>query len=91
MSAPGGLWATAYDRTCHRRFRKGVEMSEQKASPGVLLRVEQVADVLCVSKRTVWRLVSGGRLAKGMHVGRCRRWLSADVEDFVRTLRASQT
>ena len=49
----------------------------------VLLRVEQVAAELGVSRRTVWRLVSGGRLPRPLAIGRCRRWRRADVERFV--------
>ncbi len=53
----------------------------------MLLRVEQVADIIGVSKRTVWRLVSGGQLPQPVSIGRCRRWKHADVEQFVKELK----
>ncbi len=52
----------------------------------VLLRVEQVALMLSVSKRTVWRLVSGGQLPQPVSIGRCKRWKQTDVEQFVEGL-----
>ena len=53
-----------------------------------LLRVEQVAEVLGISKRTVWRLVSGGQLPQPVAIGRCKRWKQADVERFVESLKS---
>ncbi len=53
----------------------------------MLLRVEQVADVLGISKRTVWRLVSGGILPPPVTLGRCKRWKHSDVARFVEGLK----
>jgi excisionase family DNA binding protein len=52
-----------------------------------LLRVEEVATLLGVSVRTVWRLVSRGELARPVAMGRCRRWFRSDVDDFLAALR----
>ena len=49
-----------------------------------LLTVEEVARILCVSKRTIWRLVASGELPPPVKVGkRLRRWRLQDIEDFV--------
>jgi excisionase family DNA binding protein len=56
--------------------------------PDALMRVEAVADYMGVSVRTVWRLVSSGRLARPVAIGRCKRWRRADVEKFVAALHA---
>ena len=65
----------------------GVSMkSVSGSSTTMLLNVGQVADKLGVSPRTVWRLVSGGKLPQPVAIGRCRRWHRADVEAFVDSL-----
>ena len=51
-----------------------------------LMRVEEVAELLAISKRTVWRLVGLGHLAKPLSIGRCKRWSRANVEAFIRSL-----
>ena len=52
----------------------------------MLLKVSQVAHKLGVSERTVWRLVSTGELARPVEIGRCRRWVTEDVDAYVRSL-----
>ena len=61
---------------------------KQQGRGQVLLRVRDVAETLGVSKRTVWRLVSGGRLPQPVAIGRCKRWRQADVEQFVEGLKS---
>ena len=49
-----------------------------------LLNVDEVAKVLSVSVRTVWRLVSAGELPPPMKVGkRLRRWRARDIENYI--------
>ncbi|MBC7819998.1 MAG: helix-turn-helix domain-containing protein [Planctomycetaceae bacterium] len=60
---------------------------QRQPTEAKLLRVEQVADRLGVSARTVWRLCSCGQLAKPLPIGRCRRWRKLDVDNFVESLR----
>lgn len=46
-----------------------------------LLRVKDVAAALAVSPRTVWRLVSAGRLPQPIRLGpRTCRWRWGDIE-----------
>ncbi len=55
-------------------------MSEQKP---LLLSVKQVAELLALSSRTVWRLVSAGELPEPVRIGRAARWRMEDIEEFV--------
>ena len=49
-----------------------------------LLNVSEVARILSVSTRTVWRLVSAGELPPPQRIGkRLRRWRAADIENYV--------
>lgn len=45
-------------------------------------RVGQLAALLGVSVREVWRLVSQGQLAQPMKIGRCAVWLESDIVEF---------
>ena len=64
-------------------------MSVSTSSVGVsrLLSVDDVAEVLRISKRTVWRLLSLGELPSPVSIGRSRRWLAADVDAYVSNLK----
>ena len=49
-----------------------------------LLDVQQVAGILQLSQRTVWRLASSGDIPKPVKLGpRLVRWRLADIERFV--------
>ena len=63
-------------------------MKSESISPCVeLLRVEEVARMLGISKRSVWRLVAGKELPEPVSIGRCRRWHVADVRAFIQSLK----
>lgn len=57
-------------------------MSEER-----FCKVGEVAHVLGVDDRTVWRLVQRGELAHPVRVGRCTRWPSSDVEAYITRLK----
>ena len=44
---------------------------------------KQVAVMLGVSVRQVWRLHTTGRLPKAVRLGNCVRWRRAEIEAFV--------
>lgn len=54
----------------------------------LLLRVDQVAEVLAISRRSVWRLSSTGQLPRPVRLPGTRavRWRRADLERFVEEL-----
>ncbi|TKJ32305.1 MAG: hypothetical protein CEE38_23395 [Planctomycetes bacterium B3_Pla] len=48
-----------------------------------LLKVKEVAAILHVSQRHLWRLKAAGKLPKPVKVGECVRWLLGDVEAWL--------
>lgn len=45
-----------------------------------MINVREVASILSVSTRSVWRLVAAGELPKPARFGRSARWRLADIE-----------
>src|SRR4051794_30453846 len=48
-----------------------------------LLNAEEVAAMLGVSERTLWRLLSAGKFPKPVRFGRSTRWRLADVREWI--------
>lgn len=48
-----------------------------------LLTVGEVARLLKVSIRQVWKLKSSGRICPPVHVGRSVRWRAEDIARFI--------
>lgn len=55
-----------------------------------LLRVEEVAERLGISVRTVWSLRSSGRLPNAVKVGTSTRWRRSEIESYIRGLDAAE-
>ncbi len=53
------------------------------AAEAILLTVKQVAQMLCIGERTVWRLSSTGELPSPICIGRSKRWCRQTIEDYV--------
>jgi excisionase family DNA binding protein len=49
----------------------------------LMLKVEQVARLLNISERTVWRLASTGEIPRPIGLGRSRRWSLKNIEQFI--------
>lgn len=45
-----------------------------------MINVREVASILNISTRSVWRLVATGELPKPVRFGRSARWRLADIE-----------
>jgi predicted DNA-binding transcriptional regulator AlpA len=45
-------------------------------------RVREVANVLSLSVREVWRLVARQELTPPVKIGRCSVWFESDITDF---------
>lgn len=45
-----------------------------------LLTAREVAQVLRISERSVWRLCSEKKIPSPLHVGGAARWMKADIE-----------
>lgn len=48
-----------------------------------LVNANELAKMLAISVRHVWRMKAGGKLPKTVNVGGCVRWLLADIELFL--------
>ena len=49
----------------------------------MLINAEEVARMLDVSERTLWRLVSGGKVPPPVRIGRSTRWRVAEIRDWI--------
>jgi excisionase family DNA binding protein len=49
-----------------------------------LLRVDEVAQILAISVKTVWRLSKSGGLPEPVRVGRRVRWRALDIQNVIK-------
>lgn len=61
----------------------GIIGGEEVPDDVLLMAVEQVAHLLQVSTRTVWRLVSAGKLVAPVYVGKAARWRYRDLKQWI--------
>jgi predicted DNA-binding transcriptional regulator AlpA len=55
-----------------------------------LLSVNEVAELLCLSKRSVWRYAATGRLPPPLRLGGVARWNASELRRFVAQLEAAR-
>lgn len=48
-----------------------------------LIAAEEVAEILDVSTRTVWRLLSTGKLVQPLRIGGSVRWRLDEVQEWI--------
>lgn len=48
-----------------------------------LLNARQVANMLTISERSVWRLVSESQIPSPLHIGGSARWRRSDIEGWL--------
>lgn len=48
-----------------------------------LLTAEDLAQMLKVSERTLWRLLSAGRIPNPVRIGGSTRWRLAEVQEWI--------
>ncbi len=48
-----------------------------------LINAEELARMMGISERTLWRLLSGGRLPQPVRIGRNTRWRLAEVTEWI--------
>lgn len=61
----------------------GGTVRESAIAPPLLATATQVAEMLCVSRRTLWRLVSGRKLPPPLRIGGAVRWRVGDIETWI--------
>jgi predicted DNA-binding transcriptional regulator AlpA len=49
----------------------------------LLIRAEDVARMMGVSERTLWRLLSAGKVPQPVHIGRSTRWRLAEIREWI--------
>jgi excisionase family DNA binding protein len=59
------------------------ETSGVTVKEGQLLTAAQIAQLMAVSERTVWRLVSSGKLMPPIKIGGVTRWRQSDILSWV--------
>ncbi len=48
-----------------------------------LINAEELARLMNISERTLWRLLSGRKLPQPVRIGRNTRWRLAEVEEWI--------
>lgn len=48
-----------------------------------LLKAAEVADILGIGVRTVWRYAETGQIPAPQTIGRLKRWRRHEIEDFI--------
>jgi predicted DNA-binding transcriptional regulator AlpA len=61
----------------------GAHQENSDAAEPLLVGVETVAQLISVSTRSVWRLVSAGKLFRPVRVGNAARWPYAQLKRWI--------
>lgn len=61
----------------------GGAVIQEVQEPPLLLTVDEVARLLGISVRSVWRLTSLGELPGPITLGRSKRWARRAIEEYV--------
>ena len=64
---------------------KTTETTETSPSKPLLLSVREVAAILGICERTVWRLHDSNQMPQCIRLGRSVRWRRSDIEAWVGT------
>lgn len=60
-----------------------VGQSDQSAADRVMINARQLAVILQVSPRQVWRMLSAKRVPQPIRIGNVVRWRMAEVEQWI--------
>jgi excisionase family DNA binding protein len=52
-------------------------------STPILISAEELARLMRVSERTLWRLLSAGKVPRPVRIGRSTRWRYAEVREWI--------
>lgn len=63
------------------------DATNDNTNDDVLINSNQVAHILCVSRRTLWRLVRSGKIPQPTRYNRkLVRWKKSHIDEYVKTL-----
>lgn len=65
-------------------IREKTEKAAEAAGPS-LMSVREVAAMLALSERSVWRAAAAGDLPKPLQIRGASRWIRREVEDAIHT------
>jgi predicted DNA-binding transcriptional regulator AlpA len=66
------------------RLKKGTNTLETQDRPtAMLISAAELAGLMNVSERTLWRLLSADKVPKPVRFGRNTRWRLAEVRDWI--------
>lgn len=54
--------------------------------PDHLLRIEDVARILSISARQVWRCVAAGEIPRPVRASGCTRWRQTQIDQYIASL-----
>jgi excisionase family DNA binding protein len=57
--------------------------NERARTQPLLIDSRQVGELLNLSTRTIWRLLSAGKLPQPVRIGRSVRWSRSDIEIWI--------
>ena len=49
----------------------------------LLVKAKDLAEMLSVSPRHIWRMKSSGKLPRAIEIGNCVRWKLVDISDWL--------
>lgn len=58
-------------------------MNNQQMTDAVLINADELAKMLSVSTRTLWRLLSAGKLIQPVRIGSNTRWRLNEVHGWI--------
>ena len=58
-------------------------MLREPTSEALLIQAEELAALLNVSERTLWRLLSAGKIPEPVRLGRSTRWRLDEVRQWI--------
>ena len=58
-------------------------METQEKPLSMLISAADLACLMNVSERTLWRLLSAGKVPQPVRIGRSTRWRMAEVRDWI--------
>jgi predicted DNA-binding transcriptional regulator AlpA len=62
---------------------KGIHMKNCSDTKTLLITTGELSEILRVSKRTIARLKSTGRIPQPLYIGGSARWLFSDIIEFI--------